>query len=462
MNTILGIESNQLYKGTGLGAKVYTDRPPKNEIRQVNNSNYRAIYQSQPILFWGEDNLFPQKLEAAAKKCGIALQGLSRLTEATINQGIFTYKVLEEVGPDQQLVKIVLDKDFDKFNKFNKLHTHYLPQAAYDYWKYGIIFPVYKIDSTGTVLTRLISYRSKDCRLSKRNPDTGDIDYLYVSAQWSNNPKNLIADGDIPDELKGWVFKFDLLDEWQTAERMQAMVKTKRTFDFAQMLKHPSSEYDYGSQPWHSVYFNKWLNIACSVPEMKERLFMYAMTINYMIGVDEDYFETVYGAEFRNWSADKKKEKVIELQKAIEKNVVGKDNSYKSIFFQFRTLTDGSLKRNMILEVIDNKMREGGNLIDNLQANAEIATAMGVNPSLLGTSAMGEKASTGSGSNIREALLDLSSRIRLHRDIILDPLNTVRDFNGWDPDLKFGFKDYILNTQDGRQVDTGKEVIISN
>ena len=139
---------------------------------------------------------------------------------------------------------------------------------------------------------------------------------------------------------------------------------------------------------------------------------------------------------------------------------MGKDNSWKSIFFQFRTLADGSMKRNMIVEVIDNKLREGSNVIDNMQANAEIATAMGVNPSLLGTSAMGEKASTGSGSNIREAMLDLSSRIRLHRDIILDPLNTVRDFNGWDGDLRFGFKDYIINTQDGRQADTGKEAII--
>ena len=124
LNTILGMDSIQLWKGTGIGAKAYTDRPPKNDIKKVNNSNYRQLYESQPILFWGEDNLFPQKLEAATKKCGIALQGLSRLTEATINQGIFTYKVLEDLGPDQQLVKIVSNKDFELFNRVNKLHRH--------------------------------------------------------------------------------------------------------------------------------------------------------------------------------------------------------------------------------------------------------------------------------------------------------------------------------------------------
>lgn len=448
----------KLYEGTGIGASVYSANPPKNAIKKVNTESYKRSFNSSPVLYWGEDNLYPNHLFDASKKCGILLQGLNRLVEATINQGLFTYKILDQNADGNYIVKEVKDTNFEKFRKLNKLDQVYLPAVAADYWKYGMVVPIYKLEKTHSEITRLISYRTKDCRLEKRNPDTGNIENVYISAQWVNN-RNLITTSEISEELQKWIFKIGLLDEWDTIEVMKAR---KKDFDFAQLIKHPMSEDDYGFQPWHSVYENKWLNIASSVPEMKEKLFMYAMTISYMIGINVKYFETVYGQKIWNgWDAKTRSEKVKEIQESIEKNLLGKENAFKSFFYSFATQQGGNLDKNMILEVVDNKIRDGISTIDNMQANAEIATALGVNPSLLGTSAMGEKSSTGSGSNIREAMLDLSSRIRLHRDKLLDPLNVIRDYNGWDENLMFGFKDYIINTQDGRQADTGKQVIIA-
>jgi len=139
---INGAKSIQLYEGTGIGAKVYSASPPRNPIRKTNPESYKKSFNSSPVLFWGEDNLFPYHLNNAAEKCGIALQGLTRLVEATINQGLFTYKVIDETADGNFIVKEVKDKNFEKFRALNKLDKVYLPTTAADYWKYGLVAPV--------------------------------------------------------------------------------------------------------------------------------------------------------------------------------------------------------------------------------------------------------------------------------------------------------------------------------
>jgi hypothetical protein len=50
--------------------------------------------------------------------------------------------------------------------------------------------------------------------------------------------------------------------------------------------------------------------------------------------------------------------------------------------------------------------------------------------------------------------------LRLDRDFVFMPLYFIRDYNGFDPDMLFGFRDTVLTTLDKNP--TGSEKVVSN
>jgi hypothetical protein len=111
------------------------------------------------------------------------------------------------------------------------------------------------------------------------------------------------------------------------------------------------------------------------------------------------------------------------------------------------------------VEAIDDKFADGKLLPDSSAANVEICIASIMNPAYLGAGSVGS-ASHGSqsgGSNIRESL---QTQIMMHeqaRKEIINLLNVVKRFNGWDEKYKdqgrlvFRFQSSLLTT-----LDTGK------
>ena len=75
---------------------------------------------------------------------------------------------------------------------------------------------------------------------------------------------------------------------------------------------------------------------------------------------------------------------------------------------------------------------------------------MGVNPSVLGAGLPGGPyaGNSGSGSDIREALLVNVALSWADRELGLDPLYLMRDFNGWNPETEFRTINTILTTLD--------------
>ncbi|HMT30417.1 MAG TPA: hypothetical protein PKD91_14175, partial [Bacteroidia bacterium] len=75
----------------------------------------------------------------------------------------------------------------------------------------------------------------------------------------------------------------------------------------------------------------------------------------------------------------------------------------------------------------------------------------GVDPAIIGMTP-GKGIGAGSGSDKRIAFNVYVSLCQADRDIILEPLNFIRDYNGWDPELEFRFKYPMITT-----LDKGKE-----
>jgi len=98
-------------------------------------------------------------------------------------------------------------------------------------------------------------------------------------------------------------------------------------------------------------------------------------------------------------------------------------------------------------------------LPDSQAANSEILFALGVDPCLIGAGIPGGKLGAGSGADKREAFWMLNAEMGVYRQISLEPLYFIRDFNGWDPEIQF---DYVTvdtsQTQDQHPTKTEKRI----
>ena len=110
----------------------------------------------------------------------------------------------------------------------------------------------------------------------------------------------------------------------------------------------------------------------------------------------------------------------------------------------------------MKITAIDNNFKGGEYLDDSEEASNIMSYAMGVHPSLIGSSP--GKAKTINGTEARELFIIKQSLMKPIRDRILRPLYIIKAINGWDPTLKFVIPNIELTTLDKN---TGSTKVIS-
>jgi hypothetical protein len=417
--------------------------PPKIKLNFVNENDYLSQFNTDPILYWGENNQFPDELHAAARKSGLLKQALKARNSLMFDQGIMMYTDIPDAAPDEPSIKIVTDTKITAWHQAINANR-FAADAIRDYDFYGNSWAVLQLNEKRNIVAGLQARKARYCRLEKHHPDTGRIENFYESAQWINNVR--LTSGLIPDHLKKWFSKYPLLDQTEALDQMQVM---DNEWNFGYHTTEVSSDTDYGESPWHATHLNGWLEISSSVPQLKKRLFLYAMTLNYIIYIDDDYWVTVFGDEFKKWKGNKREEAVKDLQDSIERNLMGKDNSWKSVFGSIKYTAEGKEKRAIIIEAIDNKLREGTFIPDDLHANSAIVVGVGIDACLFGATIYGDKVSSGSGSPIREQRTNTIGMMEMDRNEVLAPLKLAHDYSGFPKEIKYGFRALILNSLDG-------------
>ena len=419
---------------------------------EVNTTDYLKQWVQQPVNFWGEDNKFPIQLDEEMQKCNILEAGLKRLGDTMYGQGLFLYEYYVE--NNKRLIREIDDPDVYAF--LDRItYNDYFRKACKELPTYGNIVPMHRLTEDGKY-GQIYMYDTYWCRQEKRNIKTKRIENIYVTAQWWRGVQWLLPDGVIPDSLKNWIYKFPMLNDFDPAVQLQAASQLKDgPREYAQWLKYPTSGWDYGRAPWHAAYRNRWTGIAASIPSMKVRLTEYALTINYMIGIHEDFWKSKY-KDWNNpkkWNEDAKAAEITRYHGEIEKNLAGKDNAFKSIFYSIYQRGDGTIIPSIKIDPVNNQMRTSmDSYIPDVQmANGEVLGAIGLDPSMLGYVVPGGKQSGGSGSNIREAMLALNAWLKPDRDLINKPFYVARDTNwpdGSKKNVMIGVRDYVIDTLD--------------
>jgi hypothetical protein len=379
---------------------------------------------------WGEDNLLPQNIIEKVEKNVVASSGLEWLVDAFYGNGVVTYKKIIKDG--KEVLDPVVNKDFEDFKRNNDF-DRYIEEAIYDFIYFKSLFPEMALNKFGSKkVVNLWHKEASACRWGVMDEKKKEIDKLFFSYNW--------------DEVK---------DEWISEIPVFDPKRPDRHNKFIQRVKFPTiGKTYYAKAAWHSIIDSGWLDISNNIPIAKQSLLKNNMAIKYHIRIPKTYWQDKY-KKWSTLSPDEQKKIRSEELTAMNDFLSGKENLMKTFISHY------GIDRNTGKEIpgweilkIDNSIADGALTIDQAEANAMILFGLNIDPTLKGAGLPNSKQSSGSGSDKRTAFNIYRAQQYRNRQRFFAPLYFIRDFNKWDPNLIFAFKDTELTTLDANPTST--------
>jgi hypothetical protein len=384
---------------------------------------------------WGDSNTFPQDVLADLELNSIAMRALEKRANVHFGRGISIYRMI-----DGERVEVESEPVNEFFN-LNRVNLQWIDLIkSLEIFANGWV--EFIMNKAGTKINRVFIKDPCYCRWEMMNESTGRIENMYYSARW-------------PTPSDEYFSKIPTFNPYKHAKGQP--YKDKK-FVYPVFYKSFNKSY-YHMAVWHGIRKGGWLDIANKVPKLKLAIMKNQMIIKYHVQIPDKYFE-------KRWPADRYDEKTREAKKQDKINELNAflsdvENSGKSLvtftFFDEWQKEHPGWK----ITTIDNKLKDDAYLPDSQAANSEFLFSSGVDPSIVGSSGVpgGKMASSGSGSDKREAFWMLNAEMGPYRSVSLEPLYFLRDFNGWDPSIRF---DYTVvdtsQTQDEHPTKTEKRI----
>lgn len=361
---------------------------------------------------WGDNNLYPQNVLEDIEKNSITLRAIEVRVAAHFGRGIIAYREKDddtkEIVKDQEVV------DFISENKINRIwYDNILALETF-----ANSFPEMILNKARTRINRIHFLDTAFCRYSKMN-DKFRIEKVFYNADWTKPGKAIT----IP--------MYDA-DKWVNKDKYK-----DKKFVYPCFYRSIGTTY-YHKAVWHGVRTSGWLTIANKVPEMKKAIMENQMVIKYHIKIPDNYFTKRYTSP--DYTPKQREEKRKQVLEDMNEFLTDVENSGKA-FISYKFYNEQLDKEypGWEIEAIDNKLKDDAYLPDSQAANSEILFSLGVDPALLGAGIPGGKLGAGSGSDKREAYWMLNANMGVYRTQSLDPLYFIRDFNKWDPKIKFDY-----------------------
>ena len=426
MSAVTKISEGIYAAGNSVGVFKNTEKPTV--VKDESNEN--------DIVSWGDSNKYPQEFLEALRKNGAANGALKILKATHFGEGLTLYKDdFQEGKKNHTLVDI---KDFPEINSFfkqNKINRFFFETITdLELWDFAL--PEFIVSNDYKKIVRIKRQRSAWARFKPMGKD-GLISTAYLKPDWED------------DSIEKDTPKLNLVDPYWSVEEIRDYLKEKNLKKFVIPTYMPMiDEVYYPKVGWHSSYHNGWFEVSNSVAELKKYIFNNQIHLKYIIHISEKYFEKYYKDEWDEYSIEKKESIRKKLVETINDHLMGNKAGGRSITAPKFLDDNGNYVKGIEVDVIDNKMKDGAHLPDAAAANSEILFAMGVDPTLIGAGIPGGKLGAGSGSDKREAFTILSGLFKSRRMVSLEIWDFIRDYNGWESDLKASFPNIVLTTLD--------------
>ena len=392
------------------------------------------------VISWGSNNDYPNKIIQLIRKLGVAGAVVSVATAAHFGTGLTLY----EQSQDGKQIVIPFNKypAFDEYNKRNRLNLFY-SEFINDLEIHEMGFVEFGLSADFSKIVFQKRHDAVFCRFAPINPTTGRIEKILLNPDWTNRD----------DKYTSVV---DCFSQYDYFEDIQEYCREKKIFKFIIPFHFVKNGSLYYNDPfWHGPLKNGWGDIVLSVPAVKKAIAENQLHIKYLIHVSEKYFEMKFGidqqTEQPNWKsfdADRQKKEMEALIESIDEHLSGPGAYGRSLYVPMYKDREGVEHETIKIVPVDDKIKDGAYLPDATAGNSEIATAKGVDLSIIGIGIPGGQNQSGSGSDKREAYTILCANMVINRSVSLLVFYFLRDWNKWGDNLFGNFPNVVLTTLD--------------
>ena len=360
--------------------------------------------------------------------------GLKFLRNLTVGQGIYACRVK---GFDEKGNEVLEAYNNSEVNSLiqSRMVRRYLEKTLRDYLKFGTGFTQLIPNVTGQKIAGINSLNALYCRVSEKK---GDNSLCVVSGEFPENP----------DKVEKHILLSDydpLMDLMEIKDKYGLKNKS-----FVYQVKDSWSNNDHYSCPiWWAAQQAGWIDIAHSVPHFLLKAYENQVTLKWHIQIPYAFWEKQFRYEDYPDGSDERKQAINNYLENVERNLCGKDNAEKPIVTMYAMNEgNGRVEEEWKITALDNKIKDADRLVTSAAANSEILFSLMINPNVLGAGMPGGAyAGNQGGSNIREAFLVNIANAWLDRQNILDPIEAMLEFNGFE-DVELRFRNTILTTLD--------------
>lgn len=376
---------------------------------------------SSDIAFWGVDNLHPQKVYDTIMNNPIILPLLAMKVNLMCAMK-HRVGILQEIDGEETFVPKSNPalQNFLKSVNFEK----YKIDAAQDLYTYAQFFPEIKISNRTKQVVGVSVQDAQWCRYSKQDEE-GIIQKCYINANWRTM-------SNIDNEYTRAVPVIQR--DWDAVADLQDKLKYVGGNNFIYPVYYPSNgAIYYPFATWQVLLSSKILEWANQIPEYKSARMRNQLAADYMVEISAKYWEY----KFKDWHEKKElqEERLEEVKKEIEDNLLGSGNAGKTLFApMYVDEIEGTSYSFIKVTTIPRTSDQTNLMEDSGEVNAMILVAMGITPSLAGYTdrSMGN----GQGNASREDFNIYYYQNQVYADLILEPFNRLvlpyNGFEGWE------------------------------
>lgn len=376
---------------------------------------------SGDVAYWGSNNKLPQEMTLDIERTGVLVAGIEAKSRIAIGKGP-TPALVVSLGKDgYEELEFPNDPEISDWLEMNNALSNSLATVK-DLFSYGNAWSSALFNSDRSYMMGYKRLDATEVRFEKWNKASGRIENILLSSDWDRY--------NVANENKEFVKKIALLNRDYPLLDLRSRTSGNH-FAFCMQYALSGRKY-YAPSPWYSAM--KWVKICQGVPEMKSAMFKNQMNIKYLIEVHPDFWKE-YDAQYATADPQGKQAIKQRFYEAVEKHLVGGDNSFKSIWSVLKeNKINGDIDGLLKITAVDDKIKDGKLLPDSAAANIEILLPLMINSALLGVDMPGGGAysgGAGSGSNIREAFLVQVMLVEQERNENSTIFDTAKHVNGW-------------------------------
>lgn len=428
MEKFIADETYTAFLLPGIKAIVTTEPPKRYTSSPIKEEG------SSKMALWGDDNDFPQKVIEDVRKdpeIGTLLDKQARL----LYSGGLVYGRIEILEGGKEVLKAASPEErkmIDDWLRKSNINR-YVYEAARDlYWFYNV-YPELVLSLDRTKIAQLCVQPAEICRWEKMDK-TGVVKTCFINANFPDETETSERTKKVP-----------VLDPYYDPASTLRTISSGYNFIYPLSIPTPGSSY-YQLADWNSIRESGWLAVSQAIPKFKAKLLDNQLSIKYHVEISNQYWPLKYPDYDKKSPAEKRQIMDAELKK-FNDILSGVEKAGNSIVTAM--MTDKTLGKEYSLwkiNVIDDKVKDGKYLEDGKDASLYKMSSIGLHPALIGT--MPNNGMGGAGSNIREAYNLHMLSVRAHQDILLEPLDVVKNYNGWPEDIVFRFRNSFMNTLD--------------